>query len=98
MQVKSADDGLDFFGPYVRGARGDRHVGLTWGTVAEDGTFTVFRGAKLKLETIDPAVVRRADQPGWALVARLGLTDDKGNPRCATVKPPVLSWSVERSG
>jgi hypothetical protein len=28
------------------------------------------------------------------LVGRLGLTDPKGNPRCAAVRPPVIEWSA----
>jgi hypothetical protein len=29
------------------------------------------------------------------LVGRLGLTDAKGNPLCAAVRPPVIEWSAE---
>jgi hypothetical protein len=28
------------------------------------------------------------------LVGRLGLTDGKGWPRCAAVRPPVIDWSA----
>jgi hypothetical protein len=28
------------------------------------------------------------------LVGRLGLTDRKGNPLCAAVRPPVIEWSA----
>jgi hypothetical protein len=28
------------------------------------------------------------------LVARLGLTDVKGNPVCARVRPPAVEWSA----
>jgi hypothetical protein len=34
---------LDFRGPYVRGKRGECFPYLTWGNLAEDGTFTMFR-------------------------------------------------------
>jgi hypothetical protein len=29
------------------------------------------------------------------LVGRLGLTDPKGGPLCASVRPPVVQWSAE---
>lgn len=32
------------------------------------------------------------------LVGRLGLTDPKGNPLCAAVRPPVIEWSAAGRG
>jgi Family of unknown function (DUF5990) len=93
--VREDENGQDFGGPFVRGNRGDRHIGLAWGELPGDGTFRLFRGAKLRLEAIDPTIVRAANQPGARLVARLGLTDAKGNPRCASVRPPTIAWSAE---
>src|SRR5262245_34432893 len=58
VRVRAADDGsLDFGGPYVYGHRGDRAIGLPWGTVGGDGAFHLFRAAKLRLDTVDPATV-----------------------------------------
>jgi Family of unknown function (DUF5990) len=93
--VKERDDGLDFGGPAVRGKRGDRHIGLAWGAMPAADTFELFRGAKLRLDAIDPAVVRAADQHGKRLIARLGLTDAKRHPRCASVRPPEIQWTAE---
>jgi Family of unknown function (DUF5990) len=28
------------------------------------------------------------------LVGRVGLTDPKGNPVCASVRPPLIEWSA----
>jgi hypothetical protein len=50
--VRSGGDGVDFDGPFVRGKRGDRHIGLAWGEVPGDGTFRLVRGAKLRLTTL----------------------------------------------
>jgi len=97
VMVKETDAGLDFGGRFVRGKRGGRHLALAWGELSDDHTFALFRVAKLALETIDPSVVRQAAEPGARLVARLGLTDAKGDPRCATVLPPDLVWAVERA-
>jgi len=93
VTVRRDDEGLDFGGPFVRGARDDRHLGLVWGDVPGDGTLRLFRGAKLRLADADPAVVEAALRPGRRLVARISLTDARGNPICARVHPPYLTWS-----
>jgi hypothetical protein len=88
-------DGFDFTGPFVGGARDDRNLGLAWGDVPGDGTLRLFRGAKLRLVDVDPAVIEEAMRPGHRLVARIRLTDPRGNPVCARVHPPALVWSAE---
>jgi hypothetical protein len=93
----TADDEIDFGGPYVYGKRGDRFLYLSWGEVADDGSFELFRAAKLRLADVDSRLVRRAMDPGHSLVACLGLTDRKGHPRCARVRSPDIAWSAERS-
>jgi hypothetical protein len=39
-------------------------------------------------------VLAKALETGAALVATLGLTDAKGTPLCASVRPPIIGWSV----
>jgi hypothetical protein len=95
VTVRRDTDGLDFTGPFVRGDRTDRHLGLAWGDVPGDGTLRLFRGAKLRLVDIDPRLVEEALRPGHRLVARIRLTDPRGNPVCARVHPPALTWSAE---
>jgi Family of unknown function (DUF5990)/Domain of unknown function (DUF5655) len=94
VTVRRDDDGFDFAGPFVRGARDDRHLGLIWGDLMDDGTLRLFRGAKLRLVDVDPDLIEQALRPGHALVARIRLTDARGNPICARVHPPYLTWSV----
>jgi hypothetical protein len=94
VTVRRDDDGFDFAGPFVRGVRDDRHLGLIWGDLAGDETLRVFRGAKLRLVDVDPDLIEQALRPGHTLVARIRLTDAKGNPICARVHPPYLTWSV----
>ncbi len=93
VRVVEVDDDLDFRGPAVHGAKGQRFLYLTWGDVPTEGTFAMFRRAKLMLGDVDPALVHRADSSGRPLVASVDLTDEKGCPRCARVHPPALSWS-----
>jgi hypothetical protein len=95
LTVERDDEGtVDFRGPFVYGARGERALGLRWGTLAEDDVFDVFRAAKLRLSDLDPALVEQAVREGRRLVCRLGLTDEEGHPRCASVRPPAVAWSI----
>jgi len=87
-----ANGGIDLTGPYIQGPPGGRFIYLSWGTVHE-GEFTLFRRAKLWLDAIPGEVVARAAEQG-VLVGRLGLTDRKGNPLCAAVRPPLIEWSA----
>jgi hypothetical protein len=98
VTVRRDADGFDFTGPFVSGTRDDRHLGLAWGDVPGDGTLQLFRGAKLRLVDVDPAVIEEAMRPGHRLVARIRLTDPRGNPVCARVHPPALAWSAEPAG
>jgi hypothetical protein len=88
----------DFRGPHVQGKRGERFVYLTWGAVDGAGRFAQFRRAKLMLAAVDPAVLAAAGEPGHALVATLSLTGADGAPRCASVRPPAISWTAAPAG
>ena len=87
------DAGLDFRGSAVQGKRGERFLYLTWGEVHADGTFEMFRRAKLMLNRIDPDLVASAVDAG-CLAATVDLTGRGGGPRCARVDPPAVVWSV----
>jgi hypothetical protein len=91
---REVDGLLDVGGPYVHGRPGARFIYLGWGTVYGD-TFATFRRAKLLFGDIPTALLRAAhDDEGGRLVARLGLTDAKGGPRCARVRPPDITWQL----
>jgi len=90
---REVDGLLDVGGPYVHGRPGARFLYLSWGTV--DGeTFAMFRRAKLLFGDIPTALLRAAHDDGGVLVARLGLTDTDGGPRCARVRPPDITWQL----
>ena len=95
MVVRRDEDGaIDYGGPFVLGRRGERALGLVWGSLRFDDELDVFRAAKLRLEDLDPALVERAVATGGRLVCSLGLTDERGHPICAGVRPPLLAWSL----
>jgi hypothetical protein len=87
----SADPG-DFRGPYISGPPGGRFIYLSWGVVEKPGSFEMFRRAKIMFDGIPVEVLAEAQTSG-VLTGRLGLTDPKGNPTCAAVRPPLIEWS-----
>jgi hypothetical protein len=89
----AADGAADLTGPYIQGPPGGRFIYLNWGTVEGAGEFTMFRRAKLLLNAVPPEILSSAAELG-ALVGRLGLTDAKGNPVCASIRPPLIEWSA----
>ncbi|MEU0132447.1 DUF5990 family protein [Streptomyces sp. NPDC006296] len=93
----STPEGVEVSGPYVQNRFGGRFVYLSWGTVDDSGVFTMFRRAKLMMSDIDPEVLRAAVRTGH-LTARLRLTDGRGQPRCARVRPPDVTWSATEDG
>jgi hypothetical protein len=84
---------MDFRGPFIQGPPGGRFLYLSWGDVDDAGVFVMFRRAKLRLDVIPSAVVAAAVDSG-VLVGRLGLSDAKGSPVCASVLPPQIAWSA----
>jgi hypothetical protein len=97
LDVEVAADGeaaVDFKGPFVHGRRAERFLYLAWGEVGEDGAFTMFRRLKLHLtplvEQFTPPVLLGARR----VQAFLELTDTKGRPVAASVRPPWVLWRV----
>jgi hypothetical protein len=98
--IELDDQGLpDFRGPYVHGRRGERFVYLSFGEVDDAGAFAMFRRLKLHLA---PLVEQSQTELGSAPVlagaqrieAVLELTDPKGRPVAASVRPPWVTWRV----
>jgi hypothetical protein len=94
--VADSDGEPDFRGPYVQGRRGERFVYLSWGEVDDQGTFAMFRRLKLHLaplvEQSSPERVLTAKK----IQAVLELTDTRGRPLAASVRPPWVTWRVNR--
>ncbi|WP_226966939.1 DUF5990 family protein [Streptomyces phaeolivaceus] len=91
--ASTSSAGTDIKGPYVQDRLGRRFVYLSWGTVDESGTFTMFRRAKLMLDVVPADVLAAAARDGL-LVGRLGLTDARGGPLCGRVEPPHITWTA----
>ncbi|MEV7416358.1 DUF5990 family protein [Streptomyces sp. NPDC089919] len=85
--------GTELTGPWIQGRPGQRFVYLWWDGVDDTGARVMFRRAKLMLDAVDPAVLEAA-LAGGTLTARLTLTDLRGHPLCAAVRPPSVTWSA----
>jgi hypothetical protein len=85
--VREGADGPDVTGPHVEGRPGGRFVYLSWRHDDE-----VVRRAKLMLDGVPAEVLAQARH--GSLHAALGLTDPRGGPLCAAVRPPVVRWTA----
>lgn len=94
--IELRDDGgvPAFRGPAVNGPPRERFLYLTWIGRLGDAAPAMFRRAKLRLDAIPASVLSAAARTG-ALVGTVGLTDDRGMPLCASVKPPAIAWSAD---
>jgi len=91
--VTDAKGDLAIRGPAIHGPRGERFLYLAW-VAGRDGA--MFRRAKLQLDAVPAKLLNEALRGGRALVAELSLSDARGAPVCASVRPPAIRWSVER--
>ena len=85
--------GIDYRGPFAQGRPGQRFIYLSWGDLSADGTFTMFRRAKLKLPSI-PGSIAHALVEGGTVRAALDLVDAHGLPLCASIPPHSITWSI----
>jgi hypothetical protein len=90
---REIDGLLDVGGPYVHGRPGARFLYLSWGAVDGD-EFAMFRRIKLMFGDVPTALLRAAHDGAGVLVARLALTDERGAPRAARVRPPDIAWQL----
>ena len=88
--------GLDYSGPFVHGKKGERFIYLSWGELGKDGSFTMFRRAKLKLARIDTGEIARvlSSKSSAVVQGSLRMTDEEGGPVCGSSVSEKVSWRV----
>ena len=99
VEVHEGTGTIDFQGPVVQGRRGERFIYLSWNYVdaERDGSFTMFGRAKAMLDAVSPALVAAALAPGAVLAGAFALSDGRGRPVFAALRPPLIEWAVERA-
>ncbi|HYN97338.1 MAG TPA: DUF5990 family protein [Pilimelia sp.] len=95
VDSREIDGLLDVGGPYVHGRPGARFLYLSWGAV-NGAEFAMVKRVKLMFGDVPTDVLRAAHDGDGVLVGRLGLTDGKGAPRAARVRPPDIVWGTHR--
>lgn len=88
-----ADGSMIWRGGYAHGPRADRFIYLCWGAWGEHG-WQHFRRAKVPLKNINRTLILQALQEGRPLRARIRMTDDRGEPAAATLKPDQATWTL----
>ena len=84
-----------FLGPAAQGPPHDRFVYVNSGTMAGQKDSCWTRRAKVKLASIDAAMVERAlSRPDTRLEARIPAIGRDGGPTCGTTRPPSGTWQV----
>jgi hypothetical protein len=95
--VDGSDGEPDFRGPYVHGRRGERFVYLSWGEIRDDGNFAMFRRLKLHLSPLLEQFSAESVLGARRIQAVLELTDTRGRPLAASVRPPWVTWRLGRA-
>ncbi|BBZ37514.1 DUF5990 family protein [Mycobacterium conspicuum] len=94
--VDNRGEAPDVTGPYIQGRPGGRFIYLSWVAVDDADTgnaANMFRRAKLWLDGGVPGETLIQAAARGQLLGRLRLSDAKGNPLCASVRPPLIAWS-----
>lgn len=89
--VSEGKDGApNFLGKFAHGNTGDKFLYLVWYEKSLHNQS--FRRAKIKLNHLTWADVEKAIAEQAPIVAEVKLTDKKGGPVCASLKPEQITW------
>lgn len=82
----------NFLGPFAKGTPQERFFYLSWGVMAEDGRFAMFRRAKIHLNHLTPEQIGNALSDNRPIKVIIDMTDRKGAPLCASVRKDLAKW------
>ena len=95
FRIKQQPDGSpNFLGPFAFGTPKQRFFYLNWLVQKPHAHRDMFRRAKIHLSEIGWQTVEKCLSGEQKLSVELRMTDDKGAPICATVKPSHATWFV----
>lgn len=83
----------NFTGAYAQGTPADRFVYLCWGQRV-GGVWVGVRRAKIRLGELSWETIRAAIDADQPIRARISLTDAKGQPITASLKPGQMEWEA----
>ncbi|MEJ5223255.1 MAG: DUF5990 family protein [Anaerolineales bacterium] len=91
LDVEIEGESVRFRGPVVQGTPGDQFVYLVWGK--RDGEmWTTIRRLKVPLSNIGVERITRAIETNQPLAMRIVMTNSRGEPISASLKPNQFEW------
>ena len=93
VAVDPGEGNLRFSGKAVHGPSGEKFLYLCWGEW-DDGEWQGNRRAKLPLGPVTREMVEAALRSGQPLRARIHMTDARGQPVAASLKPGNYEWGI----
>jgi hypothetical protein len=89
-----ADGSPNFLGPFAQGPRSQRFIYLVWADMPRGQAAQRFSRIKLQLNHLKWADVQKALTRKKPIKVTLSLTDAKGQPVVATIRPNGAKWDL----
>lgn len=90
----NADGSPNFLGPFSQGPKSGRFIYLVWADAPGSRPKHFFGRIKLLLQHISREDIERAVKHGNVIRVKFRLTDGKGKPVFASVKPGWAEWDL----
>lgn len=94
VAIDPGEGALHFSGKAVHGPSSGKFLYLCWGEWGDDGEWRGNRRAKLPLGPVTREMVETALRSGQPLRARIHMTDARGQPVAASLKPGIYEWGI----
>jgi hypothetical protein len=91
---RNTDGSANFLGAFAHGPRTERFIYLVWAIVQDKRLVTMVGRIKLHLNHIKWASVEKAAGGKKPIRVTLALTNSKGKPVMASVRPDVAKWEL----
>jgi len=91
---RNADGSVNFLGPFAQGPKAERFIYLNWATMKGNVLTGMVGRIKLHLNHITWAAVEKAAAGNKPVRVKLALTNAKGKPVMASVRPDVAKWEL----
>jgi hypothetical protein len=91
---RNADGSTNFLGPFAHGPKSERFIYLVWATKLGKASMQMVGRIKLHLNHLTWQTVAAAAEHDEPLRTRLALTNAKGKPVTASVRPDVADWQA----
>jgi hypothetical protein len=90
----NADGSVNFLGPFAQGPKTERFIYLNWTTMNGNVLSGMVGRIKLHLNHIRWTAVQKATAVNKPIRVKLALTNAKGKPVMASVRPDVAKWEL----